>query len=129
MKRNYLKTDDVDTPHNLTISKVCQEAYATSEGKGWHQADVEYQHITQGKMRLIMSWLAKLASEVGKAIEAIYINDMDALAAKLANVIIRTCDISAHLDIDLATAVASKLEFNKHRPVKRPGDKQMDGKP
>ena len=67
----------------------------------------------------VLAQLAKIASEVGECVDVIQKKpDYEGLAEELADIVIRTMDLSAFLGYDLGTHVVMKMTKNESRPYK-----------
>lgn len=65
----------------------------------------------------VLAQLAKIASEVGECVEAIQKNlHFDGLSEELADITIRTMDLSDFLGYHHGNDVAAKMERNSSRP-------------
>ncbi len=64
---------------------------------------------------------ALIHSEVSEALEAFRENDQENFAEELADIIIRTLDCAAGLEVDLDRAVAEKLAKNRLRGFRHGG--------
>lgn len=68
---------------------------------------------------MTLAQLAKIAGEVGEAVEAIQKDKVpDDFAEELADIIIRTIDLAALACLSIGEAVAKKMAFNESRPYK-----------
>lgn len=68
---------------------------------------------------MTLAQLAKIAGEVGEAVEAIQKDKgPDDFAEELADIIIRTLDLAAVACLSIGEAVAKKMAFNESRPYK-----------
>lgn len=68
---------------------------------------------------MTLAQLAKIAGEVGEAVEAIQKDKVpDDFAEELADIIIRTIDLAAFACLSIGEAVAKKMAFNESRPYK-----------
>ena len=72
------------------------------------------------KRDFVLSQLAKVASEVGEAVQAIQRHDINSaeLEEELADIIIRVADLAGFMDINLGRAVHRKTMVNRSRPRK-----------
>ncbi|WP_445505801.1 MazG nucleotide pyrophosphohydrolase domain-containing protein [Niallia sp. 03091] len=96
----------------MNINQLCKEAYETAVSKGWHDEERETGTL-----------LALIHSEVSEALEADRKGDSENFAEELADVCIRIFDLCGAKNIDLETAILSKMEKNKGRSYKHGGKK------
>ena len=105
------------SPSDLTIRYLMERAYQTSCEKGFH--DVERSFATD--IALMHSELSEALEEErmsGSVTSVEYGNGGKPLGAayELADVIIRVCDVSERLGIDLEKALREKMDYNDSRP-------------
>ena len=60
--------------------------------------------------------MALISCEVAEGIEALRVGDYENFKEELADIIIRTLDIAGFLDVDIASEIAYKIDFNSKRP-------------
>lgn len=71
------------------------------------------------KRDFVLAQLSKIASEVGECVAVVQKQRVyDGLSEELADIMIRTMDLAAFMDIELGTAVAAKMAKNESRPYK-----------
>lgn len=72
------------------------------------------------KRDFVLSQLAKVASEVGEAVQAIQRHDINSLELEeeLADIIIRVADLAGYIEMNLGRAVHRKMAVNRSRPRK-----------
>jgi NTP pyrophosphatase (non-canonical NTP hydrolase) len=102
----------------MNISIVQNECYRIAFEHDFHEDDEWMLANPKIKPILILSWLAKIDSEVGEAVEAVRNDDMNNLAEELADIVIRVFDTATCLDICMETAIKKKMEINRNRPAK-----------
>lgn len=110
-----------------TLNKAAREAHKCSVEHGFYdevetimdffivQDDPEKAVIVQRDF--VLSQLAKIASEVGEAVEVIQKNaKWEGLNEELADITIRTMDLAAFIGYDHGTDVYNKMMKNRNRP-------------
>lgn len=96
---------------NKTIKELCSEAFQTAHSKKWHE-----------KAREFGTALALVHAEVSEALEADRREEgNERIAEELADICIRVFDLSIEFGLDLETAIYTKMEFNKTRPIRHGG--------
>lgn len=104
------------------LKEIQKRAYAHAEHKGFHDTDPNILNcIDNGWTILQLKWLAMIGSEVGEAVEAARLGDVDGLAEELADIIIRVCNMAECCDIDLDEEVNKKQDKNEQRPYMHGG--------
>lgn len=74
-------------------------------------------HAETAKRDFVLAQLAKISSEIGEAVSVIQKEKQwDHLAEELADIVIRTMDLSYWLGYSLGTEVTSKMQRNALRP-------------
>ena len=77
------------------------------------------QYAETAKRDFILAQLSKIASEVGEAVSCIqHSRDMTGLPEELADIIIRTMDLSNWLGYEIGTNTEMKMLKNSTRPYK-----------
>lgn len=99
----------------LAFNKLQRITYGTAKRHGFQ----EYEN----NPLFVPTKLALIASEVSEALEAHRTKDDAHIAEELADVVIRTMDLSEALGIDLAEAILKKAKANEARSFKH-GDKR-----
>lgn len=69
----------------------------------------------------LMRLLALIHSEVSEAVEEVRVGDRVKFTEELADVIIRTLDLSVGLGLDIGSAVVQKIEKNQKRGQRHGG--------
>lgn len=107
-----LLTESLETKE-MIINQLCKEAFKTATEKEWHD-----------KPRSFGEAVSLIHAEVSEALEADRRNEgKERVAEEFADVCIRIFDASTEFGLDLATAITTKMEYNKTRPVKHGGKK------
>lgn len=108
----------------LTINELISQSYGTALEKGWWD---------KGD-RPLMECLMLIVSEISEAGEEYRVHGLDpeffeyekegkpeGIAVELADVLIRIADLCGRYNIDLESALLTKLEFNKTRKYRHGG--------
>lgn len=95
------------------LNAFARETLEVSDSKGF----VNPTAFVREQADLILSKLMLVTSGVAEACEAVRQGDQENFAEELADVVIRVCNLSAALGIDLDKAVQDKHERNKARPM------------
>ena len=90
---------------NINIDFLADEVHNVSKSKGFYD-----------NPRSIVESLALIHSEVSEAVEAIRNDDETNFREELADIIIRTLDLSAYTKIDIGHEILKKIRKNKSRP-------------
>lgn len=117
--------NDTETARRLVkigaIRTLIDECYRNAKDHGFHN---------ESDPRDPLILLALITSEVGEAVEAFrkpgfsdHIPPHSGAAEELADILIRVFDMAGEHDIDLASALVAKMEFNRGRSF-RHGDKK-----
>lgn len=95
----------------IALTQLAQEIADTTEEKGFNVFNDLEQVITK---------LALIGTEVAEALDELrnpdYLNED--FESEIADIIIRTLDLSGYLAIDIGMAVVDKAEKNKTRPFR-----------
>ena len=116
----------------MTIDSLTTRVFATNSAKGWHdcfaraESDAELADQVVIKLALVTTEVAEAIEEVRdlRFTETYYSgadNKPEGLPSELADIIIRTVDIAAVLNINLEEALREKLAFNDRREYKHGG--------
>ena len=124
----------------MTLTEIQQEAWSLAETKGLHQDldPLEPRQTTMIRLALMhtevtealnelteplltLIHLLTLHQQISQATQVVKRRGVTpettvALAAELADIVIRTADLAGCLGIDLDTAVAAKMAVNRDRP-------------
>jgi NTP pyrophosphatase (non-canonical NTP hydrolase) len=102
------------------LKALGQEIIAINAANGWNVATPDDWNDSYK----LPGVLALIHSEVSEALEGFRRGDKANFEEELADVLIRVLDCATGLGLDLDTAVAAKLEKNRHRGF-RHGNKRM----
>jgi NTP pyrophosphatase (non-canonical NTP hydrolase) len=95
----------------VSIQNLCIEAFETAKAKEWHE-----------KPRSFGEFISLVHSEVSEALEADRRNEgKERVAEELADTIIRIFDGAIEFDLDVETAILTKMAYNKTRSPKHGG--------
>jgi len=113
--------EDDETLHEagrFGFSALQEAVHQTALDAGWHTDRVTGRPIN----RNIGESIALMHSELSEALEADRRNLMDdklphrrGIEVELADCVIRSMDLSAHLGLDLVGAIIEKNAYNRHR--------------
>jgi NTP pyrophosphatase (non-canonical NTP hydrolase) len=91
-----------------TINSLCKEAFETAKSKGWHE-----------QPRSFGEFIALCHAELSEALEADRRKEgVERVAEELGDVLIRIFDGAIEFDLDIETAILTKMEYNKTRSYK-----------
>ena len=112
---------------SITINQLILESHETAKAKGWWD----------DPNRNIPELLALIHSEVSEALESYRDHGKEGLSkvwsdehdkpegftVELADVLIRIADLCGEFELDLESAIKSKLSYNETRPYRHGGKK------
>lgn len=101
------------------MNQLAKEINEVNRNNGWNVLEPE-QWEDDYKIPAI---LALIHSEVSEALEAFRVGDGENFEEELADVIIRVLDCAGGLDLDMDSAVESKIEKNRRRGYRHGGKK------
>lgn len=79
----------------------------------------QIKYSTNARRDFVLAQLAKICSEVGESVAVIQKTvDWEELPEELADIVIRTLDLAAYLNIDIGNAVNAKMMKNERRPYR-----------
>jgi NTP pyrophosphatase (non-canonical NTP hydrolase) len=102
-----------------TIRELVNDSYETAQSKGWHEGPED-----------VPLKLALMHGEISKALELYRTGRMlswttgdkpEGFDIKLADLVIRVCDLAGSLGLHLEEAIERKAAYNKTRPYKHGG--------
>lgn len=105
---------------NMTLTDIGHMGHTTSAEKGFLEG-APRTLSTEHDVRMVLSYLALIHSEVSEAVEEARRGQAYAMGKELADVILRVTQLCYTLGIPLEDLVYEKLEFNKTRPYKHGG--------
>ena len=91
----------------MKISDIQAEAHRTAKAKGFYDDPPHFGTA-----------IALMHSELSEALEAHRKNHTAGIAEEFADLVIRVADTCEYMGIDLESAVALKMAFNRARPWK-----------
>lgn len=115
------------TNYGAAIDELAEEINQITESKGFHDVDLS------GDFGLIIAKIALIATEVSELLDVyrakyddsaedtvtcMTILQEDDFMGEAADIVIRTFDLMAFLDLDFGNAVIEKIEKNRERPYK-----------
>lgn len=100
----------VNSPINL--NDLAKDNHQNNIEKGWYEPEPSIPEL-----------LCMIHSEVSEVVDAYRNGRDDEIGEELADIILRTLDLSAYLNIDIHSAVLNKLVYNKTRPYRHGGKK------
>lgn len=108
---DQINMDSVEFLREMPIYHLARHAHEQASDAGWHD-----------EPREVGTQLMLIVSEVAEAMEAARkdLNDdklphRKGIEVELADAVIRIFDLSGALDLDIAGAIAEKLEYNRTR--------------
>lgn len=125
----------------MEIRDLIRESYETAKEKGWEDPPRQRKDVPELLM-LIVTEVAEGMEEYRNGKPDLYYDSSnydrgrgtfiifdtvdperkpEGLAAELADVIIRICNMAGSLDLPLEKALAAKLSYNKTRPYRHGG--------
>ena len=112
-----------------SLSIAC---HGVAQNSGWWH-DLKTGESLKGK-RNVGELLCLVHSEISEAMEAHRKGLQDdklphrpGIEVELADAVIRIFDMAAGLDLDLAGAIAEKLEYNSKRADHKPANRRLEG--
>jgi NTP pyrophosphatase (non-canonical NTP hydrolase) len=88
------------------MKEIAKRHWTWVESNGWHN-------------KTVLECLALIASEVGEAVnECRQDEPTEALGSELADIILRTLDLSESLGIDMEAEIEAKIKSNEARGTK-----------
>lgn len=129
----------------MTLGELVRAAFETAKSKGWHDNVADWvlanaTHVLDGTKQKARDELAALLfgarialidSEAAEALEAYRTDKLktwhredgkpEGVVYELADVVIRVADLCGALGLDLAAAVAEKLDYNASRTHRHGG--------
>ena len=108
-----VKVPDTEVIPLNTINQLCIDAFETATSKGWHD-----------QPRSFGEFIALVHAEVSESLESDRRNEgKERVAEELADVLIRIFDGAIEFNLDIETAVLTKMAYNKTRSYKHGGKK------
>ena len=115
-----------------SLTLLCSICAANSADRGFHDDELALSALTRGTPShdwttnaVLQAELARIASEVGEAIEACrkpkrdeHLESYSNFVVELADIIIRVCDLAGKRSLPLGPALIDKLLYNATRPYK-----------
>lgn len=96
----------------INLNDLAKDNHQNSIEKGWYEPEPTVPEL-----------LCMIHSEVSEVVDAYRNGRDDEIGEELADIILRTLDLSAHMEIDIHSTVLNKLEYNKTRPYRHGGKK------
>lgn len=110
------------------INTLCHEAHDIAVEHGFYEEQVDLEEYLASKdepdknalatTNFTLAQLAKVACEVGEAVDAIQHGEYLQLHEELADVVIRVMDLAGYLEFRLGDCIMLKMEKNRKRPWK-----------
>ena len=100
----------IESDFEYSFALLQKDTYAVAKAHGFQE--------TENNPLNVPTKLALIGTEVAEAIEWHRKGQPQELPHELADIVIRTMDLAESLGIDLASAILTKHEFNKHREIK-----------
>jgi NTP pyrophosphatase (non-canonical NTP hydrolase) len=108
------ETDDIIA----ACRRLTEFCHGASRDGGWYTNPYTGEEMDRNVGEMMML----IVSEVAEAMEGHRKDLCDthlpcrlAVEVELADAVIRICDLAGHLGLDLGSAIAEKVEFNRHR--------------
>ena len=98
----------------MRIREMQIKAWEHAERMGFHDL---HKHLEKEDYINMMGFrnIGLIVHEVGEALDGFRLNDMKNVGEELADIVIRTADVAAILNIDLEKEIIKKIEKNKSR--------------
>ena len=116
------------TAMGSVINTLCHEAHNIAVEHGFYEEQVDLEEYLASKdepdkhalatTNFTLAQLAKVACEVGEAVDAIQHGEYLQLHEELADVVIRVMDLAGYLEFRLGDCIMFKMEKNRKRPWK-----------
>lgn len=116
------------TAMGSVINTLCHEAHNIAVEHGFYEEQVDLEEYLASKdepdkhalatTNFTLAQLAKVACEVGEAVDAIQRGEYLQLHEELADVVIRVMDLAGYLEFRLGDCIMLKMEKNRKRPWK-----------
>lgn len=116
------------TAMGSVINTLCHEAHNIAVEHGFYEEQVDLEEYLASKdepdkhalatTNFTLAQLAKVACEVGEAVDAIQHGEYLQLHEELADVVIRVMDLAGYLEFRLGDCIMLKMEKNRKRPWK-----------
>jgi NTP pyrophosphatase (non-canonical NTP hydrolase) len=95
----------------MNLNELARQLGVWRRSKGFHTPEsIEDGESLLGKLMLVVT-------EVAEAAEAVRSADMENFEEEMADVLIRTLDITDAMGIDIEQAITNKMEINERRPA------------